>query len=63
MNILEITGLTKHFGGLTAISELDLHIAQQEILGLTGPNGAGKSTMFNCVAGVFPDFIRATFTG
>lgn len=54
MNILEVTGLTKHFGGLTAIHDLDLHIAQGEILGLIGPNGAGKSTMFNCVAGVFP---------
>ncbi|WP_027192660.1 ABC transporter ATP-binding protein [Fundidesulfovibrio putealis] len=54
MNILEVTGLTKHFGGLTAIHDLDLHIAKGEILGLIGPNGAGKSTMFNCVAGVFP---------
>jgi branched-chain amino acid transport system ATP-binding protein len=54
MNILEISGVTKHFGGLTAISDVDLHIAKGEILGLIGPNGAGKSTMFNCVAGVFP---------
>ena len=54
MNILEIKGLTKNFGGLTAINDLDLHIAQGEILGLIGPNGAGKSTVFNCVAGVFP---------
>jgi len=54
MNILEINGLTKNFGGLTAIHDLDLHIAQGEILGLIGPNGAGKSTLFNCVAGVFP---------
>jgi len=53
MNILEVTGLTKHFGGLTAIHDLDLHIAEGEILGLIGPNGAGKSTMFNCVAGVY----------
>ncbi|WP_243439762.1 ABC transporter ATP-binding protein [Fundidesulfovibrio soli] len=54
MNILEIKDLTKHFGGLTAIHDLDLHIAKGEILGLIGPNGAGKSTLFNCVAGVFP---------
>lgn len=52
-NILEITGLTKHFGGLTAVSTLDLHIAQGEILALIGPNGAGKSTVFNLVAGVY----------
>ncbi|MHC1710939.1 MAG: ABC transporter ATP-binding protein [Solidesulfovibrio sp.] len=52
-NILEITNLTKHFGGLTAVSSLDLHIAQGEILALIGPNGAGKSTVFNLVAGVY----------
>ncbi|KHK04153.1 ABC transporter ATP-binding protein [Desulfovibrio sp. TomC] len=52
-NILEITNLTKHFGGLTAVSALDLHIAKGEILALIGPNGAGKSTVFNLVAGVF----------
>ncbi|WP_428559050.1 MAG: ABC transporter ATP-binding protein [Solidesulfovibrio sp. DCME] len=52
-NILEITGLTKHFGGLTAVSTLDLHIKQGEILALIGPNGAGKSTVFNLVAGVY----------
>ena len=53
-NILEITSLTKHFGGLTAVSSLDLHIAPGEILALIGPNGAGKSTVFNLVAGVYP---------
>jgi branched-chain amino acid transport system ATP-binding protein len=52
-NILEISGLTKHFGGLTAVSTLDLHIAKGEILALIGPNGAGKSTVFNLVAGVY----------
>ncbi len=53
-NILEITALTKHFGGLTAVSALDLHIRKGEILALIGPNGAGKSTVFNLVAGVYP---------
>jgi len=52
--ILEITNLTKHFGGLTAVSALDLHINHGEILALIGPNGAGKSTVFNLVAGVYP---------
>jgi branched-chain amino acid transport system ATP-binding protein len=52
--ILEVTGLVKHFGGLAAVSELDLSIAEGQILGLIGPNGAGKSTVFNCIAGVFP---------
>ncbi|EFL50733.1 ABC transporter related protein [Solidesulfovibrio fructosivorans JJ]] len=52
-NILEITALTKNFGGLTAVSSLDLHIAEGEIMALIGPNGAGKSTVFNLVAGVY----------
>lgn len=54
MNILEVKNLTKHFGGLTAVSQLSLHIRPGEILGLIGPNGAGKSTAFNCIAGVYP---------
>lgn len=54
MNILEIENLTKNFGGLTAVNDLDLTIKKGEILALIGPNGAGKSTVFNCVAGVFP---------
>jgi len=53
-NILEISNLSKHFGGLTAVSALDLSIAEGEILALIGPNGAGKSTVFNMVAGVYP---------
>ncbi len=53
MNILEVTGLTKDFGGLRAIDSLDIHIEEGEILGLIGPNGAGKSTAFNCIAGVY----------
>jgi branched-chain amino acid transport system ATP-binding protein len=52
-NILEITNLSKHFGGLTAVGSLDLTIAEGEILALIGPNGAGKSTVFNLVAGVY----------
>jgi branched-chain amino acid transport system ATP-binding protein len=54
MNILEIENLTKNFGGLTAVNDLDLTIKKGEILALIGPNGAGKSTVFNCVAGVYP---------
>ncbi|MCL1985712.1 MAG: ABC transporter ATP-binding protein [Betaproteobacteria bacterium] len=54
MNILEISEVTKNFGGLTALNDVDMHIAKGEILALIGPNGAGKSTMFDCVAGVYP---------
>ena len=54
MKILEVNGLTKDFGGLRAVDNLDIHIEEGEILGLIGPNGAGKSTAFNCIAGVYP---------
>jgi branched-chain amino acid transport system ATP-binding protein len=50
--LLEIKGLTKQFGGLTAVSQFDMHVNQGEILGLIGPNGAGKSTIFNLITGV-----------
>jgi len=47
--LLEIRGLTVRFGGLLAINELDLHIAEGEIFALVGPNGAGKTTVLNCI--------------
>jgi branched-chain amino acid transport system ATP-binding protein len=50
--ILEITGLTKNFGGLTAVSNIDMKVNDGEVLGLIGPNGAGKTTFFNLVTGV-----------
>ena len=49
--LLEVRGLTKRFGGLVAVSELDFDLYPGEILGLIGPNGAGKSTTFNLIAG------------
>jgi ABC-type branched-subunit amino acid transport system ATPase component len=52
--LLEVRGLAKRFGGLAAVSGLDLDLREGEILGLIGPNGAGKSTTFNLVAGVYP---------
>jgi len=52
--ILETKALTKRFGGLVAVNELDLQVQQGEILGLIGPNGAGKSTVFNLVSGFLP---------
>ena len=54
MPLLEVRNLTKHFGGLSAITELDLDLYDTEILGIIGPNGAGKSTLFNLICGFYP---------
>ena len=51
---LEVRRLTKRFGGLTAVHDLDFDVAEGEILGVIGPNGAGKSTTFNLIAGAYP---------
>ena len=53
MALLDIKNVSKHFGGLKAVDQVDLTIEKGQIYGLIGPNGAGKSTLFNCVAGSF----------
>ena len=52
--LLQTKNLTKTFGGLTAIENIDLAVKKGEIVSLIGPNGAGKTTFFNCVAGLYP---------
>ena len=62
--LLEVRGLTRRFGGLTAVSGLEFEVRRGEILGLIGPNGAGKSTTFNVISGFLkPSAGRLFFDG
>jgi branched-chain amino acid transport system ATP-binding protein len=54
MALLEVTSLTKDFGGLRAIDSLNFSLSQGEILSIIGPNGAGKTTVFNVITGIYP---------
>jgi branched-chain amino acid transport system ATP-binding protein len=64
MKLLELNGISKSFGGLRVISELDLHVDQGEIVSVIGPNGAGKTTLFNLVTGIYaPDSGDIVFEG
>ena len=61
MYILEGEGVTKYFGGLAAVDDVDFHVDQGEVVGLIGPNGAGKTTLFNLISATYvpkPGIIR-----
>src|SRR5713226_7975430 len=63
-NILELTDLTKRFGGLLAVDSVSLQIRRGEVFALIGPNGAGKTTLFNNVTGLYqPTSGRVVFDG
>jgi len=62
--ILEARKVTRRFGGLVAVREVDFQVDQRQIVGLIGPNGAGKTTVFNVITGVYrPTAGRITFEG
>jgi branched-chain amino acid transport system ATP-binding protein len=65
MNVLlEVSALSKRFGGVQAVADLSFTVRKGEILALIGPNGAGKSTVFNLINGVYPpDSGRVVFEG
>lgn len=64
MALLEAHNLTKHFGGLAAVDQVDIAVAAGEIVGLIGPNGAGKTTCFNLLSGFLtPTSGSITFDG
>lgn len=62
--LLQVQGLVKHFSGITAVNEVDLHVDEGELVSLIGPNGSGKTTFFNCVTGfLVPDEGRVQYRG
>ena len=64
MALLRLNGVTRRFGGLTAVGNVSLSIEQGQLFGLIGPNGAGKTTLFNLITGVYtPDEGVIEFNG
>ena len=64
MGILEVKGVGKRFGGLQALSDVNLSVAENTVHAIIGPNGAGKSTLLNCLVGkLIPDTGSVTFEG
>jgi branched-chain amino acid transport system ATP-binding protein len=63
-NVLEATNISKIFGGLVAVNDVDFSVPEKAIVSLIGPNGAGKTTFFNCMTGLYkPTTGRVVFEG
>src|SRR6056297_1638392 len=64
MGILEVKGVNKRFGGLQALGDVNLDVAENSVHAIIGPNGAGKSTLLNCLVGkLIPDTGSVMFEG
>jgi len=64
MGILEVKGVNKRFGGLRALANVNLTVAENSLHAIIGPNGAGKSTLLNCLVGkLLPDTGSVMFDG
>ncbi|MBM3327368.1 MAG: ABC transporter ATP-binding protein [Calditrichaeota bacterium] len=64
MALLDLNNLSRHFGGVKAVEQVSLAVAQSSIHGLIGPNGSGKTTLFNCLTGVYrPTSGQVMFSG
>ncbi|SNS27847.1 amino acid/amide ABC transporter ATP-binding protein 1, HAAT family [Anaerovirgula multivorans] len=64
MALLDVKGLTKTFGGLVAVNNIDFQMEDKQIVSVIGPNGAGKTTFFNVISGYYPDHVGTiTFGG
>ena len=64
MGILEVKGVNKRFGGLQALGDVNLSVAENTVHAIIGPNGAGKSTLLNCLVGkLIPDTGSVMFDG
>jgi len=64
MGVLETRKVTKRFGGLVAVKEVDIDVAERSIHSIIGPNGAGKTTLFNCITGFYaPEEGEIIFNG
>ena len=56
--MLKLTKVSKQFGGLAAVQDLDLEVMPKEIISVIGPNGAGKTTVFNLITGIYRSIFR-----